>query len=73
LQHEAQQNSPAHGSFTAGAANLSEDDINAQIEARKAAKAARDFAAADAIRDALKAQGIELIDQAGGLTEWLRN
>ena len=31
-----------------------------------------DFAGADAIRAALKAQGVELIDKPGGLTEWLR-
>jgi cysteinyl-tRNA synthetase len=46
--------------------------IDALIEQRRAAKASRDFAAADRIRDELKAQGIELIDKPGGLTEWLR-
>ncbi|MCP9881260.1 cysteine--tRNA ligase [Cyanobium sp. Alchichica 3B3-8F6] len=51
----------------------STDEIQAQIEARQAAKAARNFAEADRIRDALKAQGIELIDRPGGVTEWLRN
>ena len=50
----------------------SDAEIEAQIEARKAAKAAKDFAAADRIRDELKSQGIELIDKPGGLTEWLR-
>ena len=49
------------------------DRSNASIEARKAAKAAKDFGAADRIRDELKAQGIELIDKPGGLTEWLRS
>jgi cysteinyl-tRNA synthetase len=52
---------------------LSDAEIEAQIEARKAAKAAKDFAAADGIREALKAQGIELIDKPGGITEWLRS
>jgi cysteinyl-tRNA synthetase len=47
--------------------------IQIQIEERKAAKAAKDFAAADRIRETLKAQGIELIDKPGGLTEWLRS
>jgi cysteinyl-tRNA synthetase len=46
--------------------------IEEQIAARQAAKASRDFASADRIRDALKAQGIELIDKPGGLTEWRR-
>jgi len=43
------------------------------IEQRLAAKATRDFASADRIRDQLKTQGIELIDRPGGITEWLRN
>jgi cysteinyl-tRNA synthetase len=42
------------------------------IERRKAAKAVRDFATADRIRDELRSQGIELIDRPGGSTEWLR-
>ena len=46
--------------------------IEALIAQRQAAKASRDFASADRIRDALKVQGIELIDRPGGLTEWRR-
>jgi cysteinyl-tRNA synthetase len=46
-------------------------EIERLIAERQAAKAARDFAMADQIRDQLKAQGIELIDKAGGVTEWL--
>ncbi|MEX0588555.1 MAG: cysteine--tRNA ligase [Cyanobium sp.] len=46
--------------------------IQAQIEARLAAKADRNFEEADRIRNILKAQGIELIDRPGGVTEWLR-
>jgi cysteinyl-tRNA synthetase len=71
LQHEAAQAQQQSGD-TAGASGPSDAEIEAQIEARKAAKAAKDFAAADGIREALKAQGIELIDKPGGLTEWLR-
>jgi cysteinyl-tRNA synthetase len=52
---------------------MSDAEIEAQIEARRAAKAGRDFATADRIRDSLKAQGIELIDKPGGLTDWLRS
>ena len=63
LQHETQ---------TAGA-DLSDAAIQAEIEARQTAKAAKDFASADRIRDALKAQGIELIDKPGGLTDWIRS
>jgi cysteinyl-tRNA synthetase len=47
-------------------------EIQAQIEARLAAKAAKNFQEADRIRDGLKAQGIELIDKGGGLTDWIR-
>jgi cysteinyl-tRNA synthetase len=48
------------------------EDITALIERRKAAKAVRNFAEADRIRDVLRSQGIELIDRPGGSTEWLR-
>ena len=45
--------------------------IDAAITARAAAKAARDFAEADRIRDELLAQGIQLSDGAEGTT-WRR-
>jgi len=62
------------GPAEAGASDAAPSDaeIEALIEARQAAKAGRDFAKADRIRDALRAQGIELIDRPGGITEWLR-
>ena len=50
----------------------SDAEIQAQIDQRQAAKADKDFPAADGIRDGLRAQGIELIDRPGGITEWLR-
>ena len=40
--------------------------INEKIEARRAAKKAKDFAAADAIRDELLAKGITLLDTREG-------
>jgi len=46
--------------------------IEAAIEARKAARADRDFAAADAIRDDLTAQGVLLEDGPDGTT-WRRS
>ncbi|HEY9572993.1 MAG TPA: cysteine--tRNA ligase [Pusillimonas sp.] len=54
------------------AAALSGEQIQALIDARAAAKKARDFAEADRIRDELQAGGIELEDKAGGVTQWRR-
>lgn len=51
---------------------LSNEAINTQIQARLAAKQAKNWAEADRIRDVLKAQGIILEDIPGGLTEWRR-
>ena len=47
-------------------------EIQQRIEERRAAKAARDFANADRIRAELAAEGIELIDRPGGVTDWVR-
>lgn len=53
-------------------AGLTEADIAAQIEARRAARAAGDYGAGDAIRDALAARGVALMDgvSADGGTVW---
>jgi len=66
LQHEA---GPSERS---GSEGPDEGAIKALIEQRRTAKAGRDFAEADRIRNQLKGQGIELIDRPGGNTEWLR-
>jgi cysteinyl-tRNA synthetase len=47
-------------------------EIEALIEQRQAARKAKNFAEADRIRNELQAQGITLIDQAGG-TRWHRS
>jgi cysteinyl-tRNA synthetase len=52
--------------------DLSSDDIEALIAKRNAAKAARDFAAADAIRDQLNDAGVTIQDSRDG-TSWRRS
>tara|TARA_B100001540_G_scaffold310014_1_gene327153 strand:+ start:57 stop:767 length:711 start_codon:yes stop_codon:yes gene_type:complete len=52
--------------------DLSADAIEALIAERNAARATKDFAASDRIRDELAAQGIILKDGAGGTT-WERS
>ena len=51
---------------------LSEQDINQYIQQRITAKANKDWASADQIRDDLKAQGVILEDITGGQTSWRR-
>ena len=57
--------------FLQAGAGLDEAAIDAQIAARAAAKAGRDFAEADRIRKSLAEQGIELKDSPTGTT-WVR-
>jgi len=47
-------------------------DVEALIEARRAAKAARNWAEADRLRDRLKAMGILLEDRKDGTVRWKR-
>jgi len=55
-----------------GDGELTADDIEAMIVRRNAARADKDFAAADSIRDELAAQGISIEDGADG-TRWRRS
>ena len=57
--------------FQGDAASDDAARIEAQVEARNAAKKARDFATSDRIRDELKAEGILLEDGPAGTT-WRR-
>ncbi len=56
----------------AGESVISENSIIARIDARIAAKKARNWAESDRIRDELKAQGIILEDRPDGTTDWRR-
>ena len=50
---------------------VSEAEVEALIEARRAARAAKDWAESDRIRDLLASQGVQLEDK-GGVTSWRR-
>ncbi|MGB3202274.1 MAG: cysteine--tRNA ligase [Nodosilinea sp.] len=51
---------------------LSNSEIEALLTQRRTARAAKDFAEGDRIRDLLQSSGITLIDKPGGVTEWYR-
>lgn len=57
--------------FGLGETGLSADEIEALISERQSARAARNFARSDQIRDELAAKGILLLDSAQG-TSWKR-
>ena len=63
----AEDDSPA-----AAGEGLAAEAIEALVEQRKAAKAARNFVEADRIRAELRDQGVELVDKPGGITVWIR-
>jgi cysteinyl-tRNA synthetase len=52
------------------AATIDEAEIEASLTARKEARAAKDFARSDAIRDELAAQGVEVMDGDALGWEW---
>src|SRR6202043_1209717 len=65
-----QQDPDSYLKRSAGGVTMSDADIEALLAARDAARAARNFAESDRIRDQLAAAGILLEDKAGGATQW---
>jgi cysteinyl-tRNA synthetase len=55
-----------------GEKTMSDNDIEALLAARQAARAAKNFAESDRIRQQLTAAGILLEDKVGGATQWRR-
>ncbi len=71
-REELKKTAAAATGFTVISESGEEDEaVTALITRRAEAKKAKDFAAADAIRDELKAMGIEVTDMAGG-AKWKR-
>ena len=55
-----------------GGETMSDGDIEMLLAARQAARAAKNFAESDRIRDQLTVAGILLEDKAGAATQWRR-
>jgi cysteinyl-tRNA synthetase len=67
-----QQDPDSYLKRSAGTQSLSDGEVEALLASRRAARAAKDFAESDRIRDVLNAGGILLEDKPGGRTEWRR-
>ena len=67
-----QQDPGAYLKRGAGASALADRDVDALVEARRAARAAKNFAEGDRIREQLAAAGVLIEDKPGGVTQWRR-
>ena len=67
-----QQDPAAYLKRSAGNNSLSDADVEALLASRREARAVKDFAESDRIRDLLSSAGILLEDKPGGRTEWRR-
>jgi cysteinyl-tRNA synthetase len=52
---------------------LTDQEVETLLASRRAARAAKNFAESDRIREALGAAGVVLEDKPGGVTEWRRS
>jgi cysteinyl-tRNA synthetase len=59
--------------FASPDGGVSDGEVEALLESRRSARAAKDFAESDRIRALLGAAGIVLEDNPGGVTEWRRS
>jgi cysteinyl-tRNA synthetase len=67
-----QQDPDTYLKRSAGNKSISDGEVEALLSARRAARAAKNFAESDRIRNLLTAAGILLEDKPGGSTEWRR-
>jgi cysteinyl-tRNA synthetase len=67
-----QQDPDSYLKRSAAAKRLSDEEVETLLASRRAARAAKDFAESDRIRNLLTAGGILLEDKPGGRTEWRR-
>jgi cysteinyl-tRNA synthetase len=67
-----QQDPDTYLKRSAGEKSLSDGEVEALLASRREARAVKDFAESDRIRDVLSAAGILLEDKPGGRTEWRR-
>ncbi|HEY0802298.1 MAG TPA: cysteine--tRNA ligase [Steroidobacteraceae bacterium] len=67
-----QQDPDTYLKRSAGNKGVSDEEVEALLTSRRAARAVKNFAESDRIRDLLTAAGILLEDKPGGRTEWRR-
>jgi cysteinyl-tRNA synthetase len=67
-----QQDPDTYLKRSAGNKSLADSDVEALLASRREARAIKDFAESDRIREVLSAAGILLEDKPGGRTEWRR-